>query len=131
VATTGLAKAFGTTRALDGLDLEVRPGEVHAFLGPNRAGKTTTLRVLLGLLRADAGQVAVLGRDPWSEASELRGLLAYVPGEVTLWPTVPGRPLDPVPVLAVLLVAGLACWLGRWPPAATSTPSNSTRAMPT
>ena len=85
-----LVKNFGRTRALDGLDLTVRTGEVHGFLGPNGAGKTTTLRVLLGLLRADSGAVQLLGGDPWSQATELHRRLAYVPGDVTLWPNLSG-----------------------------------------
>ena len=85
-----LVKNFGRTRALDGLDLTVRTGEVHGFLGPNGAGKTTTLRVLLGLLRADAGTARLLGGDPWAEATELHRRLAYVPGDVTLWPNLSG-----------------------------------------
>jgi ABC-2 type transport system ATP-binding protein len=83
-------KTFGTTRALDGLDLEVRAGEVHGFLGPNGSGKTTTIRVLLGLLRGDAGEVQLLGGDPWRGAVALHRRLAYVPGEVTLWPKLSG-----------------------------------------
>ena len=86
----GLRKTFGSTVALDDLDLTVRAGEVHAFLGPNGAGKTTTLRVLLGLLRADAGQVRLLGGDPWRDATRLHRRLAYVPGDVTLWPGLSG-----------------------------------------
>ncbi|MFK5647340.1 ATP-binding cassette domain-containing protein [Ornithinimicrobium sp. LYQ121] len=86
----GLTKRFGTTVALDRLDLSVRRGEVHGFLGPNGAGKSTTLRVLLGLLRADAGTATVLGGDPWSEAAELHRRLAYVPGDVALWPGLTG-----------------------------------------
>jgi ABC-2 type transport system ATP-binding protein len=86
----GLVKTFGRTRALDGLDLSVRTGEVHGFLGPNGAGKTTTIRVLLGLLRADAGTVQLLGGDPWRDAVALHGRLAYVPGDVTLWPGITG-----------------------------------------
>jgi ABC-2 type transport system ATP-binding protein len=86
----GLTKAFGATRALDGVDLRVRPGEVHGFLGPNGAGKSTTVRVLLGLLRADAGQVRVLGGDPWHDAVALHRRLAYVPGDVHLWPNLTG-----------------------------------------
>jgi ABC-2 type transport system ATP-binding protein len=85
-----LRKSFGWTTALDGLDLEVRTGEVHAFLGPNGAGKTTTIRVLLGLLRADAGQAVLLGGDPWRDAVALHRRLAYVPGDVTLWPGLSG-----------------------------------------
>jgi ABC-2 type transport system ATP-binding protein len=84
-------KDFGThTRALDHLDLDVQAGEVHGFLGPNGAGKTTTIRVLLGLLRADDGQVALLGGDPWHDAVALHRRLAYVPGEVNLWPNLTG-----------------------------------------
>jgi ABC-2 type transport system ATP-binding protein len=85
-----LRKSFGRTTALDGLDLEVRAGEVHAFLGPNGAGKTTTIRILLGLLRADAGQAVLLGGDPWRDAVALHRRLAYVPGDVTLWPGLTG-----------------------------------------
>src|SRR5512133_2167478 len=90
ISISGLVKTFGPTRALDGLDLEVRTGEVHGFLGPNGAGKTTTLRVLLGLLRADAGTVRLLGGDPWDDAVALHRRLAYVPGDVSLWPTLTG-----------------------------------------
>jgi ABC-type Na+ transport system ATPase subunit NatA len=85
-----LVKTFGSTRALDGLDLQVRRGEVHGFLGPNGSGKTTTLRVLLGLLRADSGSVRLLDGDPWRDAAALHRRLAYVPGDVTLWPNLTG-----------------------------------------
>ena len=90
IAIEGLHKTFGSTRALDGLDLEVRTGEVHGFLGPNGAGKTVTIRVLLGLLRADSGTATLLGGDPWSDAVELHRRLAYVPGDVNLWPNLSG-----------------------------------------
>jgi ABC-2 type transport system ATP-binding protein len=86
----GVVKAFGSTRALDGLDLRVEHGEVHGFLGPNGAGKTTLMRVLLGLLRHDAGSVSVLGGDPWRDAVELHRRIAYVPGDVHLWPNLTG-----------------------------------------
>jgi ABC-2 type transport system ATP-binding protein len=86
----GLVKTFGATRALDGLDLTVNRGEVHGFLGPNGAGKSTTIRVLLGLLRKDAGEVRLFGRDPWHDAAELHKRLAYVPGDVNLWPNLTG-----------------------------------------
>ncbi|KQR11886.1 ABC transporter ATP-binding protein [Cellulomonas sp. Leaf334] len=90
IAVSGLVKSFGAKRALDGFDLTVRTGEVHGFLGPNGAGKSTTIRVLLGLLRADAGDVALLGGDPWRDAVALHRRLAYVPGEVNLWPNLSG-----------------------------------------
>jgi ABC-2 type transport system ATP-binding protein len=90
ISISGLVKTFGPTRALDGLDLEVRTGEVHGFLGPNGAGKTTTLRILLGLLRSDAGQARLLDGDPWRDAVALHRRLAYVPGDVTLWPSLTG-----------------------------------------
>ncbi|GAA4364179.1 ABC transporter ATP-binding protein [Nocardioides caricicola] len=86
----GLVKRFGSFRALDGLDLDVGPGEVHGFLGPNGAGKSTTIRVLLGLLRSDGGEVRLFGGDPWSQAAELHRRLAYVPGDVNLWPNLTG-----------------------------------------
>jgi len=90
LSVSGLVKTFGRARALDGLDLEVGTGEVHGFLGPNGAGKSTTIRVLLGLLRADAGTAQVLGRDPWDDAVALHRRLAYVPGDVELWPGLTG-----------------------------------------
>ncbi len=86
----GLVKTFGQVLALDGLDLEVPAGEVHGFLGPNGAGKSTTLRVLLGLLRHDRGEVRLLGGDPWRDATALHRRLAYVPGDVALWPNLTG-----------------------------------------
>jgi len=90
VRTTGLVKRFGATLALDGLDLEVRRGEVHGFLGPNGAGKSTTIRILLGLLRPDAGRAVLLEGDPWRDAVNLHRRVAYVPDDVTLWPNLTG-----------------------------------------
>jgi ABC-2 type transport system ATP-binding protein len=90
ISVDDLVKTFGSTRALDGLDLEVSTGEVHGFLGPNGAGKTVTIRVLLGLLRPDSGQARLLGGDPWSDAVALHRRLAYVPGDVSLWPNLSG-----------------------------------------
>jgi ABC-2 type transport system ATP-binding protein len=90
ITVAGLRKRFGRHPALDGLELEVRSGEVHGFLGPNGAGKTTTLRVLLGLLHADGGKASVLGMDPWRDAAGLHRRLAFVPGEVSLWPNLTG-----------------------------------------
>jgi ABC-2 type transport system ATP-binding protein len=90
IDVTELSKSFGTTQALDRLDLTVRAGEVHGFLGPNGAGKTTTIRILLGLLRVDSGRATLLGGDPWRDAVDLHRRLVYVPGDVTLWPTLTG-----------------------------------------
>jgi polyether ionophore transport system ATP-binding protein len=90
IRTSGLEKRFGVTRAVDGLDLSVTEGEVHGFLGPNGAGKTTTLRLLLGLLHPDGGEASLLGGDPWRDAVELHARLAYVPGDVSLWPNLTG-----------------------------------------
>jgi ABC-2 type transport system ATP-binding protein len=90
VRVRGAVKTFGGHRALDGLDLSVATGEVHGLLGPNGAGKSTTLRVLLGLLRRDAGTVHVLGADPWRESTAVHRRVAYVPGDVTLWPQLSG-----------------------------------------
>jgi ABC-2 type transport system ATP-binding protein len=90
IAVSGLRKSYGKTLALDGLDLSVAEGEVHGFLGPNGSGKTTTIRILLGLLRANGGTARLLGGDPWREATALHRRLAYVPGDVTLWPNFTG-----------------------------------------
>lgn len=90
VTCRGLRKAFGSTQALTDLDLHVDPGEVHGFLGPNGAGKSVTLRIVLGLLRADAGTVHLFGADPWRNAVSLHRRLAYVPGETNLWPNLTG-----------------------------------------
>jgi ABC-2 type transport system ATP-binding protein len=90
ISIFGLHKSFGLTKALDGLDLTVARGEVHGFLGPNGAGKTTSIRVLLGLLRADKGTANLLGGDPWNDAVDLHRRLAYVPGDVELWPNLTG-----------------------------------------
>ncbi|GAB89175.1 ABC transporter ATP-binding protein [Gordonia rhizosphera] len=90
ISISGLTKTFGHVKALDNLDLTVEEGEVHGFLGPNGSGKTTTIRILLGLLRADSGTISVLGSDPWRDAVALHGRLAYVPGDVNLWPGITG-----------------------------------------
>ncbi|MET0318237.1 MAG: ABC transporter ATP-binding protein [Rhodococcus fascians] len=90
VSTEGLTKTFGSARALDGLNLDVEQGEVHGFLGPNGAGKSTTIRILLGILRKTGGAATLFGREPWTEGVELHRRLAYVPGDVTLWPTLTG-----------------------------------------
>ncbi|MDI9901458.1 ABC transporter ATP-binding protein [Rhodococcus sp. IEGM 1409] len=106
ISVKNLVKTFGATRALDGLDLDVSTGEVHGFLGPNGSGKSTTIRVLLGLLRSDSGDATVLGGDPWRDAVTLHRRLAYVPGDVNLWPNLTGGE-------AVDLLAGLRGGLDR------------------
>jgi ABC-2 type transport system ATP-binding protein len=90
IDVAGLRKSYGKVTALDGLDLSVATGEVHGFLGPNGAGKTTTIRILLGLLRSDSGTARLLGGDPWADATTLHRRLAYVPGDVSLWPNFTG-----------------------------------------
>src|SRR3954447_26433997 len=91
VEIRGLSKSFGRTKALDGLDLTVARGDITGFLGPNGAGKSTTIRILLGLLRAGGGTARLLGGDPWRDAVSLHSRIAYVPGDVTLWPNLTGR----------------------------------------
>ncbi|HEX9153639.1 MAG TPA: ABC transporter ATP-binding protein [Candidatus Saccharimonadales bacterium] len=90
IVTSNLVKKFGSLAALNKLDLSVKRGEVHGFLGPNGAGKSTTIRVLLGILRKTSGEASVMGKDPWINATELHRNLAYVPGEVNLWPNLSG-----------------------------------------
>jgi ABC-2 type transport system ATP-binding protein len=90
ISARGLVKRFGSSRALDGLDLEVCAGEVHGFLGPNGAGKSTTIRAILGLVRTDGGTVTVFGFDPWADTVAIHRRLAYVPGDVALWPNLSG-----------------------------------------
>ena len=90
VEVHGVVKRFGQVTALDGLDLTVAQGEVHGFLGPNGAGKSTTLRLLLGMLRSDGGSLRVLGLDPWGNVATLHRKMAYVPGDVALWPNLTG-----------------------------------------
>jgi ABC-2 type transport system ATP-binding protein len=90
IKVSALRKSFGPVSALDGLNLAVHAGEVHGFLGPNGAGKTTTIRILLGLVRADAGTARLLDADPWRDRVALHRRLAYVPGDVTLWPDLSG-----------------------------------------
>ncbi|PRY60128.1 ABC-2 type transport system ATP-binding protein [Knoellia remsis] len=100
IETRDLRKTFGPTVALDGLDLTVPEGEVHGFLGPNGAGKSTTIRILLGLTKADSGEARLLGGDPWRDATELHRRVAYVPGDVALWPNLTGG--ETIDVLARL-----------------------------
>ncbi|MET0990461.1 MAG: ABC transporter ATP-binding protein [Glaciihabitans sp.] len=90
IETRGLTKNYGHVAALRGLDLTVGSGEVHGFLGPNGAGKSTTLRILLGLVRSSGGTARVLNKDPWSDSVALHKEIAYVPGDVSLWPGLTG-----------------------------------------
>lgn len=90
IQTNDLVKRFGQITALDHLTMRVATGDVHGFLGPNGSGKSTTIRILLGLLRANSGSATVLGADPWSQAADLHRRLAYVPGDVSLWPNLSG-----------------------------------------
>ena len=90
ISTRELEKHFGRTIALDGLDLTVEAGEIHGFLGPNGAGKTTTIRILLGLARASGGEATLFGREPWTDAAALHKRIAYVPGDVSIWPNFTG-----------------------------------------
>ena len=114
IEVRALRKTFGRTTALDGLDLTVRSGEVHAFLGPNGAGKTTTIRILLGLLRKDGGEASLLGGDPWRDATTLHTRLAYVPGDVTLWPGLTGGEI-------IDLLGSLRARAPAWTPSADRT----------
>ncbi len=90
VTTLGLTKRYGRVRALDGLDLDVGEGQIHGFLGPNGAGKSTTIRVLLGLARATSGEASVFGLDPWRDAVAIHRRVAYIPGDVSVWPNLSG-----------------------------------------
>lgn len=90
IEVDSLEKRFGRSRALAGLDLTVGAGEVHGFLGPNGSGKSTTIRILLGLIRASGGTARILGSDPWARIKEVNARIAYVPGDVNLWPNLTG-----------------------------------------
>jgi len=90
IEITNLKKSYGKQKALNGIDLNVKQGEVYGFIGPNGAGKSTAIRILLGMLRKDAGEVRVLGKDPWKDAIELHKKMAYIPGDVNLWPNLTG-----------------------------------------
>lgn len=90
ISATGIQKHFGSTKALDGLDLVVHAGEVHGFLGPNGSGKSTTIRAILGQLRLTGGELTVFGLDPMADAVRIHERLAYVPGDTMLWPSLSG-----------------------------------------
>jgi ABC-2 type transport system ATP-binding protein len=88
--TKNLTKTFGKFTALEGVDLNVHTGEVYGFIGPNGAGKSTTIRILLGILKASHGEAKIFGLDAWKDAVEIHKRIAYVPGDVTLWPNLTG-----------------------------------------
>lgn len=90
IQSKNLTKYYGKVLALDGVDLDVKEGEVYGFIGPNGAGKSTTIRILLGLLRKTSGEVSLFGKDPWNDAVELHKRISYVPGDVNLWPNLTG-----------------------------------------
>jgi len=85
-----LEKSYGKVKALKGISFQVEEGEVYGFIGPNGAGKTTAIRTLLGILKADSGEAKVFGLDSWNDAIEIHKRIAYVPGEVNLWPNLTG-----------------------------------------
>lgn len=88
--TKNLSKTFGKFTALDRVNLNVNSGEVYGFIGPNGAGKSTTIRILLGILKASHGEAKIFGLDAWKDAVEIHKRIAYVPGDVTLWPNLTG-----------------------------------------
>jgi ABC-2 type transport system ATP-binding protein len=90
IRTEGLSKRYGSTLALDELDLSVREGEVYGYLGPNGAGKTTSIRLLLGLHRPSGGRAELFGLDAWSDPVRAHRRVAYVAGEPFLWPSMTG-----------------------------------------
>lgn len=90
ISMVGVDKNFGKVNALKNLNLNVKPGEIHGFIGPNGAGKTTAIRVLLGIIKANAGSSTVFGKDAWKDAVEIHKRIAYVPGDVNLWPNLTG-----------------------------------------
>ncbi|WP_404450249.1 ABC transporter ATP-binding protein [Sutcliffiella horikoshii] len=90
IETKNLSKSFGTFTALEGVDMSVNSGEVYGFIGPNGAGKSTTIRILLGILKATQGEAKIFGLDAWKDAVEIHKRIAYVPGDVTLWPNLTG-----------------------------------------
>lgn len=90
IKMNNISKNFGSFTALNGIDLELNKGDIHGFIGPNGAGKTTTIRILLGIIKASAGESKVFGMDSWKDSVEIHKNLAYVPGDVNLWPNLTG-----------------------------------------
>lgn len=88
---TNLTKRFGKFTALNGVNMELNEGEVFGFIGPNGAGKSTTIRILLGILKATNGKATIFGKNVWPDAVEIHKRLAYVPGDVNLWPNLTGE----------------------------------------
>ena len=85
-----LKKKFGSFTALDGVNMQLKEGEVYGFIGPNGAGKSTTIRILLGIIKATSGSAKIFGKDVWKDAVEIHKRVAYVPGDVHLWPNLTG-----------------------------------------
>lgn len=90
VEVKGLQKNFGQFQALKDVSFEVNAGEVLGYIGPNGAGKSTTIRILLGIIRATQGKVQIFGKDVWQDSIEIHKKIAYVPGDVYLWPNLSG-----------------------------------------
>jgi ABC-2 type transport system ATP-binding protein len=85
-----VTKTYGKVVGMKNIDLTVKKGTIHGFIGPNGAGKTTTIRVILGILKADEGTASINGMDSWKDAVEIHKNIAYVPGDVSLWPNLTG-----------------------------------------
>ncbi len=86
----GLTKYYGSSRGIVDVTFEITGGEVFGFLGPNGAGKTTTMRTLMGLLRPTQGHASISGLDCWTQATEVKRLVGYLPGEFTFDPSLTG-----------------------------------------
>lgn len=109
VEVKGVTKTFGNFKALDEISFQVNEGEVFGFIGPNGAGKTTTIRILLGMLKATSGKAKIFGKDVWKDAVEIHKRLAYVPGDVNLWPNLTGGEI----IDLFLKMSGSANWKRR------------------
>ncbi|PLR74710.1 ABC transporter ATP-binding protein [Bacillus sp. UMB0728] len=90
IETNSLVKRFGKFTALNEINIDVNEGEVYGFIGPNGAGKSTTIKILLGILKATSGEARLFGRDAWKDAVDIHKKIAYVPGDVNLWPNLTG-----------------------------------------
>ena len=90
ITVKDVSKSYGKVQALKNVDLEVNEGNIYGFIGPNGAGKTTLIRILLGILKPDDGSSAIFGHDAWMESVKIHDRVAYVPGDVKLWPNLTG-----------------------------------------